>query len=92
MIDQIIDRGKNVLVCVMEVDVDQYNPYPPDEVVEYIRKELRDLIFAGRAKVMLIPPIESVNYGRTVGYDIIEHVPPPEVGDVSATKIREGSL
>jgi len=24
-----------------------------------------------------------------VGYDIIEHIPPQEIGDISATSIRE---
>ena len=38
---------------------------------------------------MVIPDIESVNYGRGVGYEIIEHVPPKPVGNISATKIRE---
>lgn len=35
--------------------------------------------------------IESINYGRGVGYEIIEHVPPEEIAEVSATKIRNGS-
>jgi hypothetical protein len=47
------------------------------------------LISDGRVKVIVIPDIESINFGRGVGYDIIEHVPPQEVGDISATKIRE---
>jgi hypothetical protein len=38
---------------------------------------------------MVIPDIESVNFGRGVGYDIIEHIPPQEVSEISATKIRE---
>ncbi len=42
-----------------------------------------------RIKVIIIPDIESVNYGRGVGYDIIEHVPPQQVKEISATKIRE---
>jgi len=38
---------------------------------------------------MIIPDIESINYGRGVGYNIIEHVPPKNIGEISATKIRE---
>jgi hypothetical protein len=38
---------------------------------------------------MVIPDVESVNFGRGVGYDIIEHLPPTEVSEISATKIRE---
>jgi hypothetical protein len=38
--------------------------------------------------VITIPDIESVNYGRGVGYDVIEHVPPQNVHRISATEIR----
>ena len=38
---------------------------------------------------MKIPDICSIEFGRGVGYDIIEHIPPTEVADISATKIRE---
>lgn len=43
----------------------------------------------GRVRVIIIPDIESVNYGRGVGYDIIEHIPPGDIHDISATKIRK---
>ena len=33
--------------------------------------------------------IESVNYGRGVGYEINEFAPPENIGWISATKIRE---
>ena len=39
--------------------------------------------------VSIIPDIESVNYGRGVGYEIIEHIPPEDIKEISATKIRE---
>ena len=48
-----------------------------------------DLFEAGRLRVIIIPDIESVNIGRGIGYDVIEHVPPQEIHDISATKIRE---
>jgi hypothetical protein len=43
----------------------------------------------GKVKVMVIPDICSIEFGRGVGYDIIERIPPQEIGDISATKIRE---
>ena len=89
LIDQRLNEGKNVLICVREVNKDDKNPYNPIEVKENVEKELKDLINAKRVKVIIIPDIESVNYGRGVGYDIIEHVPPSEIGEISATKIRE---
>jgi hypothetical protein len=68
---------------------DSNNPYTPSEVKANVEKELNDLIEERRVKVIIIPDIESINYGRGVGYDIIEHVPPQKVGEISATKIRE---
>ena len=43
----------------------------------------------GSIKITIVPDIESINYGRGVGYEIIEHVPPQQVEEISATKIRE---
>jgi predicted nucleotidyltransferase len=40
-------------------------------------------------KVVIIPDIESVNYGRGVGYEINEFTPPDNIGFISATKIRD---
>jgi len=40
-------------------------------------------------KVMVIPDIESVNYGRGVGYEINEYTPTESLGFISATKIRD---
>ena len=87
--DQRLKEGKNVLICIREVDSDDKNPYNPLEVKENIEKELKDLITKNTVKVIIIPDIESVNYGRGVGYDIIEHIPPDDIGDISATKIRK---
>jgi nicotinamide mononucleotide adenylyltransferase len=89
LIDQRLNENKNVLICVREVAEDDSNPYDPVEVKKNIEKQLDDLIITDKVKVIIIPDIESVNYGRGVGYDIIEHVPPKKVGEISATKIRK---
>jgi len=89
LIDQRLSEGKNILICVREVSKDDKNPYDPIEVKENVEKELKGLIESQKVKVIIIPDIESVNYGRGVGYDIIEHVPPKNIGDISATKIRK---
>ena len=89
LMNQCLDEGKNVLICVRDIEPDEKNPFTPQQVYKNISYELEDLISDGRVKVIVIPDIESINFGRGVGYDIIEHVPPQEVGDISATKIRE---
>tara|TARA_B100001996_G_C18543051_1_gene547705 strand:- start:66 stop:395 length:330 start_codon:yes stop_codon:yes gene_type:complete len=89
LIDQRLNQNKNVLICIREVSQDDSNPYDPVEVKENIERELNDLISSKRVKVIIIPDIESVNYGRGVGYNIIEHVPPQKIGEISATEIRK---
>lgn len=89
LIDQRLNENKNVLICIRDMKTDTNNPYTPQEVKINVEKELKDLVENKKVKVVIIPDIESVNYGRGVGYDVIEHVPPKKVGKISATQIRE---
>jgi hypothetical protein len=59
------------------------------EVEMKIKRDLWQLLGDERVKVIIIPDIESVNFGRGVGYDIIEHIPPDDIKEISATKIRQ---
>jgi len=89
LIDQRLNEDKNVLICIRDIEPDEKNPWYSIEVMSNLYKELADLIEADRVRVMIIPDIDSVNFGRGVGYDVIEHEPPTEVKEISATKIRE---
>jgi nicotinamide mononucleotide adenylyltransferase len=89
LIDQRLNEGKNVLICIRDISPNEKNPWSAIEVMGNLYQELADLIAEGRIKVIIIPDVESVNFGRGVGYDIIEHVPSQEVSEISATKIRE---
>ena len=89
LMNQSLNEGKNSLICIRDIEPDDKNPYTSQEVENTITESLLELIQEGRVKVMIIPDIESINFGRGVGYDIIEHIPPQEVSDISATKIRE---
>lgn len=84
-----LDAGDNVLICIRDVKPDEKNPFTSEEVKKNIEQEYADLISQGRVAVMIIPDIKSINFGRGVGYDIIEHVVPEEISNISATKIRE---
>lgn len=88
LIDQRLDEGKNILICIRDIEPDEKNPWTADEVMLNLAKELKDLINKGRIKVIKIPDIESINIGRGVGYDIIEHCPPDQIKEISATNIR----
>lgn len=89
LIDQQLNQGKKVLLCIRDVKQDDKNPWSAYQIMIMLTEELIELIEDGKVRLMIIPDIESINFGRGVGYDIIEHVPPQEINDISATKIRE---
>ena len=89
LIDQRLNEGKNVWIAIRDVKPDDINPWTAHEVLMNLSEELKDLIQEGRIFISIVPDIESINYGRGVGYDILEHVPPSDIHEISATKIRE---
>ena len=89
LINQRLNEGKNVCVAIRDVEVNENQPWDAETIKKNVEVELHNLIQEGKIKVIVIPDIESVNYGRGVGYEIIEHVPPTDIKEISATKIRQ---
>ena len=90
MFQQILDDGGNVCIAIREGEVDEKNPYSALEVYANISNHYAENIHLMKnVKVITIPDVCSVNFGRGVGYDIVEHIPPSEIAEISATKIRE---
>ena len=89
LIDQRLKEGKNVLICIRDMLPDENNPYTCEEVYDNLQVKFKGFIDEGLIKIMIIPDIESINYGRDVGYEIIEHIPPKDIGKISATNIRK---
>jgi cytidyltransferase-like protein len=81
-----MDEGKNVLICIRDIEPDEKNPFTAQQVLDNITNFYID---EPRVKAIIIPDICSIEFGRGVGYDIIEHIPPQNIHDISATKIRE---
>ena len=88
LIDQRLNEGKNVLIFIRDVEPNKKQPWTAQEVLVNVSKELDGLVQEGRIKIIIIPDVESINYGRGVGYDVIEHIPPKDIKEISATKIR----
>jgi len=86
---QVISEGGKVCVAIRDGEVNEKNPFSPFQVMSTIFDEMQAEVEAGTLRAMIIPDICSVEFGRGVGYDIIEHIPPTEVAEISATKIRE---
>ena len=89
LIDQKLKHGKRVCIAIRDVPLDDKNWWTSDKIELDIEKRFKKEIQAGIIKVIQIPDIESINIGRGVGYDIIEHIPPKDIHDISATNIRK---
>lgn len=89
LFERALERGKNVCIAIRDVKPDEKNPFTAEEVKANIEKHYEMCVKFGCVKVIIIPDICSVEFGRGVGYDIVEHIPPIEIGNISATKIRE---
>jgi len=92
LIRQQLDKGKNVWVAIRDVQVDENNPKSAKEVFWSLKNEPFFANNTDKIMVSVIPDIESVNYGRGVGYDVIYHEPPNEIAEISGTKIRKGEI
>lgn len=86
-----IEEGNPVLVAIRDVPTDEKNPYTANQVINMFIKdaECGKWIEDGLMKLMIIPDIEGIYYGRDVGYKIEQLSVPPEIAEISATKIRE---
>ena len=76
-------------VCIQIRDVQGVDDNPFD--FETVKKNIEDKLnseFKGRFKIILVPNITNISYGRGVGYKIEEVVLPEEIQKISATKIR----
>ena len=92
LISQQLNKGKNVWVAIRDVQVDENNPKSAHQVLMDLSKEKFFIDNSDKILLSIIPDIESVNYGRGVGYEVIHHNPPADVELISGTKIRQGYM
>jgi len=84
LISQKLDKGIPVLILVRDIEPDDKNPFTTEETVRLLEK-----IYVDKdVKVMIIPDIESISWGRGVGYEVNEFTPPEDIKMISATFIR----
>lgn len=90
LFNEAFKQNKNVLIMIRDVPTDEKNPFTAEEVKSLWEKVYQDRIKDGSVKVIIIPDIESVNYGRGVGYEVNEIKVPDNIATISATDIRNG--
>jgi nicotinamide mononucleotide adenylyltransferase len=87
--NQKLKEGLPIIIAIRDVEVDENNPRTAKEVKFILDLHFQELIEIGKVKIMIIPDIEGVYYGRSVGYKVEELVPPKEIAEISGTKIRQ---
>ena len=88
LFEEIIKKTGQVCIEVRDVQGVADNPFN----FETIKKEIEEKLnpkYKNRFKVILVPNITNISYGRGVGYKIEEVVLPEKIQQISATKIRE---
>jgi phosphopantetheine adenylyltransferase len=90
LLNQQLEKGKNVWVAIRNVETDENNPKTAQQVMMDLADEPFFKENSHRINISIIPDIESINYGRGVGYDVIYHEPPEDVAKISGTSIRNG--
>ena len=87
LFEETLKRAEQVLIMVRDVQGVGDNPFNFDTVKSNIENALKD--YEGKFKVILVPNITNICYGRGVGYNIEEIVLDQETQKISATKIRQ---
>lgn len=89
LFSQALNAGKRICIMIRDTPINEKNPFTPKQIKQNIEEYYSEGVKNGNVVVIVVPNITSINFGRGVGYDIIEHIPPSEIADISATKIRE---
>ena len=90
LIQTVLDEGKNVCVALRDTEKSESDPYSVTERIVMFHEAFPDEIDSGRMRVIHIPDIEEVCYGRKVGWGIRQIELAPEIEKISATEIRKG--
>ena len=88
LFEEIIKKTSQVCIMVRDLQGVDDNPFDFESIKSRITKRL-DKKYKNRFKVVLVPNITNICYGRGVGYKIEEIVLDEKIQKISATKIRK---
>ena len=88
LFEEIIKKTGQVCIQVRDVKGVDDNPFDFNNVKSKIEERLNPK-YENKFKVILVPNITNICYGRGVGYKIEEIVLSEEIQKISATKIRK---
>ncbi len=88
LFEETLKRAEQVLIMVRDVQGVGDNPFDFETVKNNIEEKLNPK-YKGMFKIILVPNITNICYGRGVGYKIEEIILDEETQKISATKIRQ---
>ena len=88
LFEEIVKKTGQVCIQIRDVQGVDDNPFDFDTVKKNIEDRLSPE-YKNRFKIVLVPNITNICYGRGVGYKIEEVVLSEEIQKISATKIRK---
>jgi len=86
LFEKVREEGREVLIAIRDTELNDDNPYTIFERQQMIKEKVP------YARVIVIPDITEIVYGRKVGWGIREIRVDKEIENISATKIREENL
>ena len=87
LFEEIVKITGQVCIQIRDVKGVDDNPFDFETVKKNITERLNPK-YKNRFKIMLVPNITNISYGRGVGYKIEEIELPEKIQKISATKIR----
>ena len=87
LLERALEKTGQVCIQIRDMPTDENNPFSPIEVKNNLEMQLAAL--AGKVRIMIVPNIMHITYGRKVGYVIEQEFIGEEVESISATKVRE---
>ena len=92
LINQQLQKGKNVWIAVRDVTIDENNPKSGHRVMMDLMEESFIQENIDKILISMIPDIESVNYGRDAGYGVIFHEAPTDIAKIGGIQIGNGYI
>lgn len=86
LIQTVLDEGRNVLVAIRDTPISEKDPFSVEQRWSFIREAFPDEV---RVRIMAIPDIEEVVYGREVGWGVRQLKLDEATESISGTKERE---
>lgn len=85
-----LSGGKSVVIAIRDTELSSENPYTTAERWNMIQRALKQ--YGELVKIIVIPDIDEIRYGRNVGYRIREIRLSAEKQKISGTEIRASTL